>query len=62
MSLAQLVSSSGENVAGLIHGFESRWGHHRNYTQLHRNGIRPLPSTLDLLGIGTLKEQLNCLS
>src|SRR5436309_433268 len=47
MSLAQLVSSSGENVAGLIHGFESRWGHHRNYTQLHRNGIRPLPSTLE---------------
>ena len=26
------------------HGFESRWGHHLNYKQLHRISFRPLPS------------------
>ena len=32
----QLVESLGENVAGLIHGFESRWGHQFDFVRVLR--------------------------
>jgi hypothetical protein len=44
MSLTQLVATSGENVTGLIRGFESRWATNLIFSDVFRPNFDPAVS------------------